>query len=494
MSIIARPVTYHLIRSLPSKLMAAEHIPVIIISGRNGYFLTEAYEFFHDDRYFSRSLSWRMAIARTIGLFYDFFMASEAGDLGDAISQHKLVRNFLLAVAKGTIQQNGEDPTGLRWKPSSGEAYASRKSHLRTFLEALQDLVDERVVIPNRFTEASISARAYEFRKNRSLLFHIGNPKTDTGRRRGGARSIGVITKKAPFNPDALLKLLEVGCRRKKSISDFYDSKGNPTLASEFNLNLLMATLLMAGGGLRQSELFHIFLEDVRPDVVWMYHPEEGKYETGKKRSDYLRDEYGRLPRNRVYGSQKAGWKSFLITDGKRNRSRLFLLPHYQELFYKAFYEYRRHIYPDNPKHPYLFVSTDNRTYGQPWTMQGLKDAFKAGMAKAGIAQSKFNDTNMHAFRNAYGQALISMNLSSLYIQEAMHHMSIESQKVYTRPSDDQVNEKLQEVAERMRAIKGASSLNLPTLEAPDLIGLKYKSDPAGIFSPQTLGLNNDRI
>lgn len=474
--------------------MASEHVPVIIVSKEDGYFLREAHEFFHDDRYFEYSHSWRMAVAKTIGLLYDYFKAIEIDDLGNAISEHNLVQNFLIAISKGTIRASGEDATGLRWKPSSGETYAGRKSHLRMFLDALQDLVDERVVIPHRFTEVIISSRAYEKRKERSHLYHVARPKTKTGYRNVTARSIGVIDKKAPFRPDALLKLLELGCRRKRSITDFYDINGKPTLASEFNLNLLMAVLLMAGGGLRQSELFHIFLDDVRPDVIWMYHPEHGKDHFGRKRVDYLRDEYGRLPRNRISGIQRAGWKGFLLTDGKRNRSRLFLLPYYNELFFQAFQEYRRHIYPSNPDHPYLFVSTDIRYYGQPWTIQGLKDAFKAGLTKANVTHSKYEDTNMHALRHGYGQSLVSMKLSPLYIQEAMHHLSIDSQKVYTRPSDEKVNEQLQFAADRMRAVRSAKPSGLPAIEAPDLIGAKYKSDPTGIFSPQVLGVYNDCV
>ncbi|OOY05217.1 tyrosine-type recombinase/integrase [Thioclava sp. F28-4] len=491
---MALPVTYHVIRSMPSPLMASEHVPVIIVDEEDGLILREAHDFFHDERYSERSHTWRLGVAKTIGLFYDFFKASEIDDFGKGLSKNQLVRNFLLALLRGTILQDGSDFTGLRWKPCSPEVYATRKSHLRLFLNALQDLTDEEAIIPTRFSQASISSRALEYSKARSILFHIGTPRQSSGERSYGDRSIGVRRKCAGFDPQALIKLLEVGCRRRRSIPDFYDKNGKPTLASEFNLNLLMAIILMAGGGLRQSELFHIFLEDVHPDKIWMYHPEHGLDRKSRRRADILRDQYGLLPRNRISGTQKAGWKKFLITDAARNRSPLFLLPYYHELFYKTFHEYRRHIYPSNPAHPYLFVSTDARYYGQPWTIQGLKDAFKSAMKKAGIEQSKFDDTNIHAFRHGYGQALVSMQLSPLYIQEAMHHLSIESQKVYTRPSDGAVNAELQAAAERMQAQRNGKYSDLPALEAPDLLGGRYKSDPAGIFTPQVLGRNNDRV
>ena len=488
------PVTYHVIRSMPSPLMAAEHVPAIIISEEDGTVLREAHAFFHDDRYSSRSNSWRLAVARTIGLFYDYYKAAEVNDFENSISEHDLVRNFILAVSRGTILPDGEDPLGLRWKSSTPEMLATRKSHLRLFLDALQDLTDEKIVIPTRFCQASLSARAREYRRARSLLYHIGTPRKQSGEQSFGPRAIGVRRKAAGFDEEVLIKLLEKGCRRTRPIRDFYDNRGNPTLASEFNLNLLIAIILMCGGGLRQSELFHIFLEDVEPEAVWMYHPEDGRDRKGRKRADYLREEFGLLPRNRLSGSQKAGWKGFLITDGKRMRSRLFLLPFWHELFIQVFREYRRYIYPSNPDHPYLFVSTDRRFYGQPWTIDGLRDAFEAAMARISIETSKMSDTNMHAFRHRYGQTLVSMGLSPLYIQEAMHHISIESQNVYTRPSDVSINEHFQAAAERMEAMKDGTYSKLPPLEAPDLIGGKYKSDPAGIFTPQGLGRKNDRI
>ena len=491
---MARPVTYHVIRSMPSPLAASEHVPIIIIDEADGLILREAHEFFHDERYCERSHSWRMGVAKTIGLFYDFFKASEIDDFEKGLGENQLIRNFLLALLRGTILQDGSDLIGLRWKPCSPEVYAVRKSHLRFFLNALQDLTDEGVIIPTRFSEASISSRGLEYSKARSILFHVGTPGQRSGERSYSERSIGVRRKCAGFDPQALTKLLEFGCRRSRSIPDFYDKSGKPTLASEFNLNLLMAIILMAGGGLRQSELFHIFFEDILPDKIWMYHPEHGLDQRERRRVDILRDQYGILPRNRITGTQRAGWKKFLITDAKRNRSPLFLLPYYHELFFKAFQEYRRHVYPSNPEHPYLFVSTDARYYGQPWTIEGLKDSFRSAMKKAGIEQSKFEDTNIHALRHSYGQTLVSMQLSPLHIQEAMHHLSIESQKVYTRPSDGAVNAELQAAAGRMEAQRNGNYSDLPILEAPDLIGGKYKSDPAGIFTPQVLGRNRDRV
>jgi integrase len=491
---MSRPITYHLIRSMPSPLMASEHVPLVIVSKEDGFFLREAHAFFHDERYSDRSHSWRLAAAKTIGLFFDFFKASEIEDFGGAINQHTLVRNFLLAVSRGTILRDGEDPTGLRWKPSSPDRYAVRKSYLRQFLEALQDFSDEGTIIKTRFCQVAVSSRAREYQRARSLLYHLGTPRTYSGKPNDSSRSLGVLHKKRGFDQDVLLKLLQVGCRRSRSIPAFYNKNGEPTLASEFNLNLLMAIILMVGGGLRQSELFHIFLDDIRPDIIWMYHPEYGKDRRGRIRSDYLREEFGLLPRNRITGTQRAGWKRFLITDDQRMRSRLFLLPYWHELFYKVFYEYRRNIYPNNPAHPYLFVSTDARFYGQPWSIQGLKDSFKAAMNKAGMKQSKFEDTNMHAFRHSYGQKLVSMGLSPLYVKEAMHHLSIESQQVYTRPSDETVNKHLQEAAARMQAMKDGKYSNLSVLESPDLIGGKFMSDPAGIFTLVGLGRNRDRI
>ena len=172
---------------------------------------------------------------------------------GGAINQHMLVRNFLLAVSRGTILRDGEDPTGLRWKPSSPDRYAVRKSYLRQFLEALQDFSDEGAIITTRFCQVAVSSRAREYQRARSLLYHLGTPRTYSGKPNDSSRSLGVLHKKRGFDQDVLLKLLQVGCRRSRSMPAFYNKNGELTLASEFNLNLLMAIILMVGGGRSQS-------------------------------------------------------------------------------------------------------------------------------------------------------------------------------------------------------------------------------------------------
>jgi integrase len=365
------------------------------------------------------------------------------------------------------------------------------------FLDALQDLVDEDTVIPSRFTDVSLSSRAFEKKKSLSMLYHIYKSKSKQGPQAAGPRSsqsIRVGHKHKPFPADTLVRLISEGCRLQKSNKDFYDANGRPTLASEFNLNLLMALLLMAGAGLRKSELFHLFIEDIHENVVWVYHPEAGMSATGRRRRDVLREDYGLLPRNKISGTKKAGFKGFLIVDGARKRSRLHFLPSYERLFFQVFKEYRRHVMPNAPNHPYLFVSTDVRYYGDPWSIDALNDAFKKALVRIDASQSKHDATTPHGLRHGYCQSLINMKMSPIIIQQCMHHTTLDAQKQYSFPSDLQVNTALQKAAEIMTAKHEDRPMLLNDVETPDLLGQKYKSDPAGLFAPHSLGAGNDRI
>ncbi|WP_282152012.1 site-specific integrase [Ruegeria atlantica] len=487
-----KPTTYHLIRSLPSPKMAGEHVPMLLVSAEDGTVIREAYEYLHDETCSAMSQSWRNQAVKTIGLFFDFFKAKGSPDLREPDKANSLVNEFLLAVYNGTVQPDGSDETGLNWSPASNKTYSMRKSHLKGFLGTLEDLTGNSSIHLSRFARSALSARAHEFAKERSLLYHLRRPgKSLEVVAKSSRASENTVKKAVPFPGSALVELITKGCRKSRSNPDFYDRSGNPTLASEFSLNTLLAVLLMAGAGLRKSELFHLFLQDVTPEGVYMYDPEQGWMdEQEKPRVEFLRDEFNLLPRNRVSGGFHAGFKSFLITDGKKERSKLHFLPQYEKLFFAVFSEYRRHVVPRNANHPYLFVSTDPENYGEPWTIGALNMAFQRAMNKAGIPSSKFDGTNIHGLRHSYGQSLVCMNLSPLIIQECMHHLSIESQNVYTRPSSSKINDELQRAA----AIMEGREPPPVDSKTPDLIGFKYDSDPAGIFAPHSLGVMNDRL
>lgn len=99
-------------------------------------------------------------------------------------------------------------------------------------------------------------------------------------------------------------------------------------LIDRYNWRDIAITILMHGGRLRHSEVFHLWVQDVFTDpedpnlaVVRIYHPSEGKAPRDFKnalngryvsnREAYLLLKYGLLPRNRYSGNDKrfAGWK-----------------------------------------------------------------------------------------------------------------------------------------------------------------------------------------
>src|SRR5690606_40480489 len=84
-------------------------------------------------------------------------------------------------------------------------------------------------------------------------------------------------------------------------------------------------TLLMHYGGVRKSEIFHLYLTDIHIDrkrseaVVRIYHPSEGSSPEPRYRNrrEYLAREFGLKPRTDYAKSERlhAGWKAPLLTD-----------------------------------------------------------------------------------------------------------------------------------------------------------------------------------
>ena len=485
--------TYHTIRTIPSPKLAGESIPVIIVEKEDGTFLREAWQLFHEPEYTQYSAAWRSHMAKSIGMFFDFFKANGSPDLNDRIKANRIINDYITAVRHGTLQADGTCPHGLYWHPVAPSLQKIRLQNLRTFLEKLEDLVEDEQVTATRFVKTGMSSLAHEKRKNNSLLYHIARaPKNTEVARKTAMTSVSKFNRTTPFPADVLVKLIEEGCRLQRSKTEFYDINGNKTIASEYNINLLLAVLMMAGLGVRKSELFHLYLEDVKPEGIYFYHPEYGVMESGETREAYLKKEFGLLPRNKLGGtSQFAGWKSFLVDDAELMRSKAFFLTNtYRQMVYGVFAEYRRYVTPDNPSHPFLFVSTDRDNYGEPWTVNALNAAFKTALAKIKVKSSQLIGTNIHGLRHSYGQSLVNMGLSPLIIQRCMHHTSMTSQEAYTRPSSLQIDDALKKAAQQIEG-------HIPyddSEKMPDLIGFNYQSDPAGIFAPYSLGINNDRI
>lgn len=252
------------------------------------------------------------------------------------------------------------------------------------------------------------------------------------------------------FDNNKILELLFIGFKTRNS----------------YDIRNMMITILMHFGGCRTSEPFHLFVTDIQEDpnkknsaLVKLYHPEDGyvryydKYtnriiETTRK--DFLQKKYNFLPRNMETGTMHAGWKDLALEKtGKYNYSIIFWFPTWSgELFWKLYKIYITKVRPKNISNPYLFVNKHSKSYGLPYTINAFRDSHKNAIKKTGLLYKKELGTTPHAHRHAYGENLSNYIGDKNIIQKALHHKSPFSQMVYTLPSIEKINQKLNDASE----------------------------------------------
>ncbi|MFG6563575.1 tyrosine-type recombinase/integrase [Sulfitobacter sp. 1A13421] len=498
---MGRGFRLHLIRSMPASRLAGRPTPAILVPPEDGLVLIDAWRFLTEFPYANRSDSWKGAAARTIGKFFDYYKMQGETEPCDPFLANQLINRFLSSLSNGTISVDGNDPSGLYWHPASRQVYDQSRTYLKCFVEKLEDFHSNSALKATSFYNAARQARNSERQQSQSLLYHCATnsdrtlypPSNNFGQTQASNRAVEFPEKK-------LNDLIWLGCKRKRAVPEFYDSNGRPTIASEYNINLMMAIALMAGAGLRKSELFHLFVEDVwsPKNIVYLYHPERGVHRQPEgptvTRQEYLMQEFGRIPRRRMRGNQQVGWKSLLITDASNERSECYFLPKWESLFFRLFQEYRDRVLPDNVDHPYLFVSLDRDHFGQPWTSKALTKQFSAAVNSIGLVSKAEHGTTPHGCRHYYGQSLTDMGLSPVIIQQCMHHLSITSQVAYTRPTPLKVNAALKKAHAEMKTKFGQAGGGIEYDIVKGHSMCRYRSDPSGVFTEQNLGFGKDKI
>uniref|UniRef100_A4WQG8 Phage integrase family protein n=1 Tax=Cereibacter sphaeroides (strain ATCC 17025 / ATH 2.4.3) TaxID=349102 RepID=A4WQG8_CERS5 len=478
--------TYHLIRWLPEPSLAGRRIPVLLVEPDHGTILYEAWWYFTCRETATKSDSWKIVAARTIGRFYDSCRVEGLADkiLGNELPPtyaENLIQKYLTRLQFGTLEADGHDPTGLNWNPTSEKDVYNAIYHLRRFLLKLDDHMGNTSCAATRFARGAVNALAIERRRAKSPLFN-SQPKTQSVWT--AATAAHPIIRARGFPLQLLPRLISTGCRRNHPIMEFRGPNGAPTTASDFNINLLMAVLLMAGGGLRTSEIFHIYVDDVSPTEVRLYHPSEGQVYDGHRvvrRDIYLQRVFGLKPRHLIRGQQKAGWKNIEITESG-NWSPVYFLPGWQQWFYEVFRAYRQYVMKDRTHHPYLFVSTDAASACDPWTIGALRKAFEKALNKIGVEQRHSDGTTPHGMRHAYGQALVNAGVHPILIKTCMHHCDLDSQLVYTRPDPGKVNKQLQEAYAASFAEASSSRPYASGITTESILDYNFTADPLGMF------------
>ena len=403
---------------------------------------------------------------------------------------------FAHALANGTFA-NGVDQLGLLWHPNKTDTLRIHLAAIRGFAEFLTTESTARSTHPKIAKMEDVLAGAYHhhidtrksaspFHKRASIRYlHVSSDTTETQQ----SRSIfsGSMRRKQPPIPFP-----------EKHVEEFFRRGLLRRGRSDKNIrNYLIRDylyfLLLMWGAIRGSEALHIFLSDVQRDQthgqgasVFLYHPSEGAppgpYASKfSDRKEYLREVYGRVPRNEMNNlGEFAGWKSMLMTETVPrvgDRTRVFWQsPAAGHLFWQLHGIYINEIRPNCAKHPYYFVNLDRSggSFGAPWSDAGARNAFESALARIGLVPDSAQGLCRHAMRHRVGYMLKRAGVPSEIIQEVLHQQCIGSQMIYTRPRPRDVFQALSKASQKIE-------LGIADFSTEDL-GLTWKSDPHGIF------------
>lgn len=439
----------------------------------------------------TKSLAWQKEAAFSLGLFIDFIVARDQAikngsiinSSSGSINSTSLFSLFAKALTSGSISSIGVDPLNLYWEPKSTSRAGKIIQQVTLFSDWLANRMGTALVNPWRqatYAERIASLRHIDARKPHELLGYVST-QAQHNEWASKVRSIQTdlklqksLPKEPKIFPDArVMELISKGFILPASTH-------NDPLHMRVALHNAMIVTLMHGGGLRESEPFHLYVSDVGIDKsnpnsaeVRLYHPEQGWAPvdhvdpiTGQRiitdRTTYLSQKYGLIPRNKQVGRFSAGFKDLFLLDPKEKYALVHWFPSYWgEIFLSLFKSYIFHCRKRVSSHPYLLVSAKTGYAGDPYTVDSFRQAHANACIRIGLNPSKEDGTTPHGHRHAYGQALSKAKVDEIFIQRAMHHRSIHSQRVYTAPTQVQMMEALS-TAEARLALSEPHSLLYP--------------------------------
>lgn len=372
-------------------------------------------------------------------------------NIGAFSSPQALFEGFSSRLYTGTIGDDGLDPSGLYWLPCS-------KQVARLHINALSKITDwlaekHSVISMNPLIEAdSLTQRlnyAAWFRKNQhNFLGHIKdkyiNATVRYARSIQGKRPLGKQSQDAIEFPE-------------RYFESFYFNGLGGAPDRRVVLRDQLILLLMHGGGLRESEVLHLWIEDVLIDPsnfnnvkVRIYHPEDGKApnnwrgHSGKTtRAAYLKEKYALSPRNNLMGKKYVGWKS-RVTDSKEQYLEVHWFPTiFGEVFSKLWQDYTRFLMILERNHPYAFVSFHHKHLGNAYTLNAFHHNYHQALKRIGLKPCKADGLSPHSHRHSYGRRLRRAGVDEIVIKKCLHHASLDSQIVYTTPSIKEVTASL---------------------------------------------------
>ena len=395
----------------------------------------------------NKSESWRERSVFSLKLLTEYI-----NTVPEISTATNVLKSFTIALVTGTIDfKLLNDESGLFWKPRKIRDANNILFHITHYTDylALQDGYSASRVNPFKKAtgyEERLNWCAYYHKQANVFLNHLSNHKSAQEHSQQ-VRLVGAmpdnkvdIEKVIRFPADKIDKLFNIGFLKKNGHCDY---------------KLQAMTMLMHYGGLRKSELFHIYVSDITQNpnhpeeaLVRVYDPVFGtspnpKY---KIRSEYLLGETNFKPRNKYRFSERlySGWKSPLLTSKKRYFEVVFSPPQKARDFLNTWVNYLKYqrVEPTiQNTHPFAF--TNNQ--GLPESVKNFQRYHKSAVEKIGLLCKKENGTTEHGHRHAYGYRVRQSGLDRIEIQKAMHHKSPLSSLIYTEPTIEDIRNKMRE-------------------------------------------------
>jgi integrase len=386
-----------------------------------------------------------------LGRFYDFYNIIYQGKPLAANEMRGLMRQFFEA------REYGNDKLG--WTPISNKAAIDDVRYASRFSKFCHDNFGTLSINPYEqklLKDLNISEQTkyYDELSKRSrwdMLDHL-TPETQLGQ--------GVIGNYSFAPKPKRLK-------QAQNNDYFPPEKVLPLLASTKNLRDLLAFIILFFGGLRESELFHLFVTDItapkenEPALIRIVHPEIGAYTwnspfTGANkgtRSEFLWDRYQLTPRNRfaVKDPMHAGWKGMMYTDKGYGADFQWLVPQMGTVFAKLHRKYMHEIRSSaTDTHPYYFINAKDSDFGRPLTMSNLTKSFYRAAARVGLRPTD-PGVNPHGARHFYGYFSASyLGIPIEKLQVMMRHASIQSTQIYYSINERVVRDAIMRAQEKM--------------------------------------------
>ncbi len=430
-------------------------------------------------------------LMQAVGLLLEYIEANY--DCYD--DSQSLFEGFVQRLYTGTVGEDGQDPSGLYWNGRTPQVVRAIVGQITKFSDWMNQNQGTRPLNPWREatrSEERLAWAAWHHKRHRAFLAHTWDRESAS---MAMTRARNALLKQTPVIDHDTVK-----CFPEARISDLLfkgfivpGKKKSPRIEERLNLRNILITMLMHYGGLRISEVFHLYVHDVMPDplnpsraFVRVFHPSLGQAPLdwidahGKpqkcNREMYLRGKWGMLPRNKYPSTHAwhAGWKGNAL-DSKNYSMDVNWFPSWAgEVFWKLWVFYMAQRASLEGDHPFAFVTLK----GKPYSIDAFEDAHSSAVRRIGMTPAKALGTSDHGHRHAYGQRLTDAGIDPILRQKALHHKSIESQVVYTEPSRAKLNRELEAASER--AENGAAGSTAP----PDFIAYGFEDvDPLGLMS-----------